>query len=28
MSAPSQLHIDRTTLPGRVLLRARSSIND
>jgi hypothetical protein len=28
MSAPSQLHIDRTTLPGRVLLRASSSIDN
>jgi hypothetical protein len=28
MSAPSQLHIDRTTIPGRVLLRAASSIDN
>jgi hypothetical protein len=28
MSAPSLLHIDRTTLPGHVLLRASSSINN
>jgi hypothetical protein len=28
MSAPSYLHIDRTTIPGRVLLRATSSINN
>ena len=28
MSAPSQLHFDRTTIPGRVLLRATSSINN
>jgi hypothetical protein len=28
MSAPSELHIDRTTIPGRVLLRATSSINN
>jgi hypothetical protein len=28
MSAPSGLHIDRTTIPGRVLLRAASSINN
>jgi hypothetical protein len=28
MSAPSKLHLDRTTLPGRVLLRATSSINN
>jgi Lysyl oxidase len=28
MSAPSRLHIDRTTVPGRVLLRAASSINN
>jgi hypothetical protein len=27
MSAPSELHIDRTTIPGRVLLRATSSVN-
>src|SRR6516164_2836580 len=26
MSAPSDLHLDRTTIPGRVLLRATSSI--
>jgi hypothetical protein len=28
MSAPSDLHIDRTTVLGRVLLRAASSINN
>lgn len=28
MSAPSRLHIDRATAPGRVLLRASSSINN
>ena len=28
MSAPSDLHIDTTTVPGRVLLRATSSINN
>jgi hypothetical protein len=28
MSAPSDLHLDRTTIPGRVLLRATSSINN
>lgn len=28
MSAPSKLHLDRTTIPGRVLLRAASSINN
>jgi hypothetical protein len=28
MSAPSELHLDRTTMPGRVLLRATSSINN
>ncbi|HEX4189201.1 MAG TPA: hypothetical protein VHY83_15010 [Solirubrobacteraceae bacterium] len=28
MSAPSQLRLDRTTIPGRVLLRAASSINN
>jgi Lysyl oxidase len=28
MSAPSSLHIDRTTMPGRALLRATSSINN
>jgi hypothetical protein len=28
MSAPLHLHIDRTTIPGRVLLRATSSINN
>jgi hypothetical protein len=28
MSAPSLLHIDRTTLPGHVLLRASSSLNN
>jgi hypothetical protein len=28
MSAPSQLHIDRTTIPGRALLRATSSVNN
>jgi hypothetical protein len=28
MSAPSELHIDRTTIPGRVLLRATSSVNN
>jgi hypothetical protein len=28
MSAPSDLHIDRTTRPGRVLLRATSSLNN
>jgi lysyl oxidase len=28
MSAPSELHLDRTTIPGRVLLRATSSINN
>jgi Lysyl oxidase len=27
MSAPSNLHIDRTTIPGRVLMRAASSVN-
>ncbi len=28
MSAPFELHLDRTTIPGRVLLRASSSINN
>jgi Lysyl oxidase len=28
MSAPSELHLDTTTIPGRVLLRATSSVND
>ena len=28
MSAPSQLELDRTTEPGRVLLRAQSSLNN
>ena len=28
MSAPYDVHIDRTTIPGRVLLRAASSINN
>lgn len=28
MSAPSELHIDRGTIPGRVLLRATSSVNN
>ena len=28
MSAPSELHLDRSTIPGRVLLRAASSINN
>jgi Lysyl oxidase len=28
MSAPSHLHIDRNTIPGRVLLRAASSLNN
>jgi hypothetical protein len=28
MSAPSQLHLDRSTRPGRTLLRATSSINN
>jgi Lysyl oxidase len=28
MSAPANLHLDRTTLPGRVLLRATSSIDN
>jgi hypothetical protein len=28
MSAPFRLHIDRTTIPGHVLLRAASSINN
>jgi lysyl oxidase len=28
MSAPYDLHIDRTTIPGRVLLRAASSVNN
>jgi hypothetical protein len=28
MSAPSRLHIDRTTTAGRILLRATSSINN
>lgn len=28
MSAPFELHLDRTTTPGRVLLRASSSINN
>jgi hypothetical protein len=28
MSAPSHLHVDRTTIPGRVLLRAASSLNN
>ncbi|HEY7934357.1 MAG TPA: lysyl oxidase family protein [Solirubrobacteraceae bacterium] len=28
MSAPSELHLDHTTIPGRVLLRATSSINN
>jgi hypothetical protein len=28
MSAPSELHLDRTTIPGHVLLRATSSLNN
>ncbi len=28
MSAPSELHLDRTTIPGHVLLRATSSVNN
>jgi hypothetical protein len=28
MSAPSALHLDRSTIPGRVLLRAASSVNN
>src|SRR5262249_29255577 len=28
MSAPSQPHLDRSTIPGRLLLRAASSINN
>jgi hypothetical protein len=28
MSAPSKFHLDRTTIPGRVLLRATSSIDN
>jgi len=28
MSAPSELHLDTTTIPGRVLLRATSSVNN
>jgi hypothetical protein len=28
MSAPSELHLDRTTIPGRLLLRATSSIDN
>jgi hypothetical protein len=28
MSAPSELHLDRTTEPGHVLLRAQSSLNN
>jgi len=28
MSSPSDLELDRTTIPGRVLLRARSSVNN
>lgn len=28
MSAPYSLHLDRTTIPGRVLMRAASSINN
>jgi hypothetical protein len=28
MSAPSDLHFDRTTIPGRLLLRATSSVNN
>lgn len=28
MSAPSQLHLDRTTMPGHVLLRATSSVDN
>jgi hypothetical protein len=28
MSAPSNLHFDRTTIPGRVLLRAASALNN
>jgi len=28
MSAPSKLHIDRSTIPGRVLMRAASSVNN
>jgi hypothetical protein len=28
MSAPSELQFDRTTIPGRVLLRATSSVNN
>jgi hypothetical protein len=28
VSAPADLHIDRTTVPGRVLLRATSSVNN
>ena len=28
MSAPYNLHVDRSTIPGRVLLRAASSLNN
>lgn len=28
MSAPSELHLDRTTIPGHLLLRATSSVNN
>lgn len=28
MSAPSELHMDRSTIPGRALLRATSSVNN
>jgi hypothetical protein len=28
MSAPSEVHVDRSTIPGRVLLRATSSVNN
>jgi hypothetical protein len=28
MAAPSELHLGRTTIPGRVLLRATSSVNN
>jgi hypothetical protein len=28
MSAPSELHVDRSTIPGRALLRATSSVNN
>jgi hypothetical protein len=28
MSAPSEMHLDRSTIPGRLLLRATSSVNN